>query len=219
MILTDKQKEPMAFNIIRAQYLASAVNSSQYPEMDAAAVEIAFVGRSNVGKSSLLNSLSRQHGLARISSTPGKTQTLNFYQLTAKMSEEVRKSFFLVDLPGYGYARTGRALRRQWAKFIEEYLLHSAHIKLICQLIDSRHAPMESDILTYRWLIENRLPVQVIATKVDKISKMLISKQIKTIKQELGMDGGSVIPYSAVKGIGRDQLLDVIAKLLLNYER
>ncbi|CUH93962.1 hypothetical protein P22_0024 [Propionispora sp. 2/2-37] len=219
MTFTDRQKEPVSLNIIRAQYLASAVNSSQYPEMENAAVQIAFVGRSNVGKSSLLNSLARQHGLARISSTPGKTQTLNFYQLTAKISEDIRRSFLLVDLPGYGYARTGRTLRRQWAKFIEEYLLQTSHIKLICQLIDSRHSPMESDIATYRWLIENGLPVQVVATKVDKISKMLISKQIKKIKQELGMDRDSVIPYSSAKGIGRDQLLDVIAKLLLNYER
>ncbi|SHI31208.1 ribosome biogenesis GTP-binding protein YihA/YsxC [Propionispora hippei] len=209
-----QQRGPI--QIIRAEYIASAVKQSQYPPMNEEDREFVFVGRSNVGKSSLINSLSRQHGLARTSGTPGKTQTLNFYQLTAKLDETRRQRFFLVDLPGYGYARTGREARRQWAKFIEEYLLSSPRIKLVCQLIDIRHKPMESDVLTYRWLEEQGLPLQVIATKADKISRMTVNKQLKTIQEGIGMRDGQILPYSSAKGTGRDQLLDVIGHLLLN---
>ena len=107
-------------NVLNAKYVASAVRKDQYPQEELP--EIAFIGRSNVGKSSL-NSFCRHNGLARISGTPGKTQTINFYEVNIKVEEE-RKKFFLVDLPGYGYAKTGHGNRRQWSKFIEEYLLH-----------------------------------------------------------------------------------------------
>jgi GTP-binding protein len=153
--------------------------------------------------------------LARTSGSPGKTQTLNFYQLTAKVSEEERKELFLVDLPGYGYARTGQANRRQWAKFIEEYLLKSPRLQLICQLIDVRHPPMESDISTYRWLVSNDLPVWVVATKVDKISRMAVKKQIDLIRAGLRMPNDQIVAYSSVKGTGREELLDVIGQILL----
>lgn len=204
--------ETSAVNVLNARYVASAVRADQYPEGDL--VEIAFIGRSNVGKSSLLNSLSRHNGLARTSGTPGKTQTINFYRLAVKCSEE-RQELYLVDLPGYGYARTGRTSRRQWAKFIEEYLLQSPRLKLICQLIDIRHSPMESDIQTYRWLRENRLPVKVIATKSDKISRMAMKKQVMNIKTGLGMADDNILAYSSVNGAGRLILLDAIGDLLL----
>jgi len=202
-----------SLSIIRAKYVASAVRIDQYPEGDLP--EIVFIGRSNVGKSSLINSLSRHHGLARTSGTPGKTQTINFYRLTAKISDEERFDFFLVDLPGYGYARTGQANRRQWSKFIEEYLLKSPRLKLVCQLIDIRHSPMASDIQTYRWLAANKLPVQVVATKADKISRMSMQKHTGIIKKALGLNDGEIIAYSSMKNLGRDELLDEISRVLL----
>ncbi len=200
-------------DIIKGKYVASAVRMDQYPEGDLD--EIVFIGRSNVGKSSLINSLSRHHGLARVSGTPGKTQTINFYQLTAKFNVEERADFFLVDLPGYGYARTGQSNRRQWSKFIEEYLLKSPRLKLVCQLIDIRHSPMSSDIEMYKWLVSNQLPVQVITTKADKISKMAIQKHTGMIKKALGAVESPLIVYSSTKGLGRQELLDVIGEILL----
>jgi GTP-binding protein len=202
-----------SINITSGQYVASAVRINQYPEGELH--EIAFMGRSNVGKSSLINSLCRRNGLARTSGSPGKTQTLNFYRLMAKMSEMDRREFFLVDLPGYGYARTGKANRQQWANFIEEYLLKSPRLQLACQLIDIRHAPMESDIFTYQWLVENDVPVQVIATKADKLNRMAVKKNVDAIRKGLGMKGGNIIAYSSEKGTGRPELLDVVGQILL----
>jgi len=205
--------EKGSVSIVAARYVASAVRPDQYPPEELS--EIAFIGRSNVGKSSLLNSLSRRHGLARISSTPGKTQTLNFYFLTAKKEEE-RRDFFLVDLPGYGYARTGQSNRQQWAKFSEEYLQKSPRLKLIFQLIDIRHPPMASDIAVYRWLVEHNLPVMIIATKADKISRMAAVKHVGIIRKGLGMRAADcLLPYSSSKGTGREELLDVIGEILL----
>ncbi|AJQ26985.1 MULTISPECIES: ribosome biogenesis GTP-binding protein YihA/YsxC [Pelosinus] len=200
-------------NITSGQYIASAVKIDQYPEGELH--EIAFMGRSNVGKSSLINSLSRRNGLARTSGSPGKTQTLNFYKLMAKLSDTDKRDFFLVDLPGYGYARTGKSNRQQWAKFIEEYLLKSPRLQLVCQLIDIRHDPMDSDISAYKWLIENDVPVQVIATKADKLNRMAVKKNVEAIRKGLGMKGDHIIAYSSEKGLGRPELLDVIGQILL----
>lgn len=201
-------------NIISAQLAASAVKIDQYPNPTEEIYEIAFIGRSNVGKSSLLNSLARRHGLARTSATPGKTQTINFYRLAAKI-DDIRYDFYLVDLPGYGYARTGHSNRRQWAKFSEEYLLKSPRLKLICQLIDIRHKPMASDIAIFNWIVEHNLPVQLVATKADKISRMGLKKQLDIIKKDLGAFNSDVLAYSSEKGIGRNELLDVIGHILL----
>lgn len=200
-------------HVLHGKYEASAVRFDQYPVGDL--VEIAFIGRSNVGKSSLLNSLCRHHGLARVSGTPGKTQTLNFYRLTVKDIEEIRRELFLVDLPGYGYARTGQGNRKQWAKFIEEFLLKSPRLQMVCQLIDSRHSPMASDVATYQWLIANDLRVQVIATKCDKLSRQTLPKQLADIRKKLGVKDGPVLPYSSAKGQGREELLDLIGQILL----
>jgi len=203
----------LQFTIIHADYIASAVRVEQYPKDDLS--EIAFVGRSNVGKSSLINSLARRHGLARVSGTPGKTATLNYYRLTAKLLPEERIDFFLVDLPGYGYARKGQEMRRQWTKFIEEYLTRSPNLKLVCQLIDMRHPPMDSDVRTFRWLREQGLPVQIVATKADKLSRNELAKQRGIICKELGVAKEELIAYSAVNAVGRDELLDQIQKSLL----
>ena len=200
--------------ITQGKYIASAVRVDQYPEGDLP--EVVFIGRSNVGKSSLINSLSRVGGLARVSGTPGNTQTINFYELSAKLPQvEERRSFFLVDLPGYGYAKTGQANRKVWSKFIEEYLLKSPRLRFVCQLIDIRHEPMKSDIEMFNWLVDNDLPVLIIATKADKLSKNAVQKQIKVIKKALGVPEVDVLPYSSVKSEGRSDLLDVISHVLV----
>ena len=201
-------------NIIGAEYIASAVKPEQFPEEKM--LEIAFIGRSNVGKSSLINSLTRTRNLARISGTPGKTQTINFFRLRAKYYEdESTKDFYLVDLPGYGYAKTGKSARKIWASFIEKYFLTSKQIYCVCQLIDIRHDPMQSDIDMFKWLVKNNLPVFVIATKADKISKNAVNKNIANIKKALGVPELMILPYSSVKNDGRSDLLDFIGEALV----
>ncbi|HMM22854.1 MAG TPA: ribosome biogenesis GTP-binding protein YihA/YsxC [Selenomonadales bacterium] len=201
-------------SLINAKYTASAVRADQYPAGDYA--EIALIGRSNVGKSSLINSLCRHGGLARTSGSPGKTQTLNFYTVTLKTGEEGRHPFFLVDLPGYGYARVGRESRRQWAQFIDAYLSSSPRLGMVCQLIDIRHPPMDSDIEALRRLKELGQKIQVVATKADKISRMAVRKHCEIIRRDLGLGPEArIIPYSAPSGAGREELLDEFKQILL----
>ena len=200
--------------ITQGKYIASAVKREQYPEQ--ALPEVVFMGRSNVGKSSLINSLTRVKGLARVSAQPGKTQTINFYELGAKLPDETeRRAFYLVDLPGYGYAKTGRERRATWSKFIQEYLLTSQQLRFVCQLIDCRHDPMPADVEMFHWLVEHGLPVLIIATKADKLGKQAVQKQAARIKQVLGVPELSVLPYSSLKNEGRSDLLDVIGQSLL----
>lgn len=207
---------PMEEKVIVTQgkYIASAVKKEQYPQE--ILPEIVFIGRSNVGKSSLINSLTRVKNLARVSSQPGKTQTINFYEVGAKNSgTEERKSFYLVDLPGYGYAKRGKEQRKLWAKFIEEYLLESKELRFVCQLIDIRHDPMASDVEMFRWLVEHDIPVLIVATKADKIGRNARQKQAARIRKVLGVQELSVLPYSSLKNEGRSDLLDVIVKTLV----
>ncbi len=200
--------------ITQGRYIASAVKKEQYPAEKKK--EIVFIGRSNVGKSSLINSLTRVKNLARVSGQPGKTQTINFYELGAKLEgEEGRRDFYLVDLPGYGYAKTGKERRKIWSKFIEEYLLHSENLQFVCQLIDIRHDPMASDIEMFHWLVDNHLPVLLVATKADKISRGARDKSISNIKKKLGVPEVDVLPYSSLKNEGRSELLDVIGSVLV----
>ncbi|MEX5284339.1 ribosome biogenesis GTP-binding protein YihA/YsxC [Selenomonas sputigena] len=200
--------------ITQGKYIASAVKKEQYPEIKRK--EIVFIGRSNVGKSSLINSLSRTKNLARVSGRPGKTQTINFYELGAKiLNQEKRIDFYLVDLPGYGYAHTGKRQRKIWARFIEEYLLTSEELQFVCHLMDIRHKPMVSDIEMFRWLLKHGLPVLVIATKADKLSRSIRDKNIAIMRQILGVEDLDILPYSSTKNEGRSELLDVIANVLI----
>ena len=200
----------MENKIIKADYIASAVKLSQYPEE--ILPEIAFIGRSNVGKSSLINSLCNRKNLARISQTPGKTQTINFYKATLKTHE--LKNFYLVDLPGYGYAKTSKTNRGIWAKFIDEYFTKSKQIKFICQLVDMRHAPMDSDLQMFQNILEKNLPVLIVATKSDKLSKNERAKNLAVIKKSFGIDELPILPYSSKNSEGHSELLDVIADSL-----
>ena len=213
----------MKITVISSEYVVSAVGKNQYPKENLP--EIVFIGRSNVGKSSLINSLTGRKNLARVSQTPGKTQTINFYRIKLKVQTDdsqntdennaARREFYLVDLPGYGYAKTSKSSRKVWSKFIEEYLLNSKNIKFLCQLIDIRHAPMESDLKTFDWIIESNLSVLIVATKADKISKAARDKQAGIIKAAFDIPELPVLPYSSVKNDGRAELLEVIGETLM----
>ena len=203
----------MEITIVRSEYVTSAVSRATCPEE--LLPEIVFVGRSNVGKSSLINSLTRRKSLAKTSGTPGKTQTINFFRVELKFSDDTRRAFYLVDLPGYGYARTSKVNRKLWAKFIDEYLSSRRDIKFVCQLIDMRHPPMESDLKSFANLVEKNLPVLIVATKSDKIGKTERQKHIDAIKNSLNVDAESILPYSSTKNEGRSELLDVIANSLI----
>ena len=200
--------------ITKAAYLASAVRRDQYPEEQRPAV--AFIGRSNVGKSSLINSLTRIRQLAHISGKPGKTQTINFYELLMRIDGgEERHPVHLVDLPGYGYAKAARESRKTWAKFIEEYFLHAENLHFVALLLDIRHAPMTSDCKMFDWLVAHDIPVLVIATKADKLGRTARQKQLSLMRRTLGVPDLSILPYSVPKNEGRTELLDVMKEYLL----
>ena len=195
--------------IVKSEYVTSAVSRKTCPEE--LLPEFVFVGRSNVGKSSLINSLTNRNSLARTSGTPGKTQTINFFKITLNDHRE----FYLVDLPGYGYAKTSKTNRKLWAKFIDEYLSSRRNIKFVCQLIDMRHPPMESDLKSFASLVEKNLPVLIVATKSDKLGKTERQKHLDVIKKSLGVEAESILPYSSIKNEGRSELLDVIVNSLI----
>ena len=200
--------------ITKAAYLASAVRRDQYPEEQHPAV--AFIGRSNVGKSSLINSLTRIRQLAHVSGKPGKTQTINFYELLMRIDGgEERHPVHLVDLPGYGYAKAARESRKTWAKFIEEYFLHAENLHFVCLLLDIRHAPMPSDRKMFDWLVSHDIPVLVVATKADKLGRTAQQKQLSLMRRTLGVPDLSILPYSVPKNEGRTELLDVMKEYLL----
>ncbi len=203
------------WDIIKSKYIASAVRKEQYPAEKL--VEAAFIGRSNVGKSSLINSLCRRNGLARVSSTPGKTQTINYYELMAKRmidGGDERASFYLVDLPGYGFARTNKANKEQWSGFISKYLSGSENLAVVCQLIDIRHKPLASDLECFRWLKSNGLRVQVILTKADKLSKNAAASQKALFRREMGLHEDEIITYSSANHTMRSELIERIMKAL-----
>ena len=205
------------WDIIRSKYVASAVRADQYPTLRM--IEAAFIGRSNVGKSSLINSLCRRNGLARVSATPGKTQTINFYELEAKRTDEgldERAKFYLVDLPGYGFAKTNRNNKEQWSGFISKYLSESENLGLVCQLIDIRHKPLDSDVECYQWLKECGLRVQVVLTKSDKLSKNAAMSQKALFKRELGLSEEDIITYTSSQHTNRSELINRIMAALVD---
>ena len=169
--------------------------------------EIAFAGKSNVGKSSLINGLMNRKSLARTSSQPGKTQTINYYNVNSEL--------YFVDLPGYGYATANEAVKAQWGKLIEDYLHQSKKILAVFLLIDIRHAPSENDRIMYDWILERGYKPIIIATKADKIKRSQLQKNIKVIKEGLGLKKESIIiPFSAETKQGRDEVWKLMDELL-----
>jgi GTP-binding protein len=166
-------------------------------------IEIAFAGKSNVGKSSLINALMNRKSYARISAEPGKTQTINFYN--------INNDFYLVDLPGYGYARANIEVKAKWGKMIERYLHQSEKLRAVFLLIDIRHDPSDNDKLMYEWVLSNGYKPIIIATKLDKINRSQIQKHVKMVKEGLGVDKDTiVIPFSAETKQGRDEIYQII---------
>ena len=173
--------------------------------------EIAFAGKSNVGKSSLINGLLNRKSLARTSATPGKTQTINFYN--------VNEELYLVDLPGYGYAKVSEAEKVKWGQLIERYLNNSEQLKAVFLLIDIRHEPSANDRMMYDWIVEMGYNPIIIATKLDKIKRSQIQKQIKLIKTTLDLVPGTVvIPFSATTKQGRDEIWELVEENFLVRE-
>ena len=170
-------------------------------------VEIAFAGKSNVGKSSLINGLLNRKALARTSSTPGKTQTINFYN--------INESFYFVDLPGYGYAKVSVKEREKWGKMIERYLNNSEKLVLVFLLIDIRHEPSANDKLMYDWIVQNGVSPVIIATKLDKIKRSQIQKNTSVIRKALGMDQDDIMfTFSAQTKQGRDEIWAYIESMM-----
>ena len=175
--------------------------TSTLPENDKP--EIAFAGKSNVGKSSLINALMNRKSYARISATPGKTQTINFYNINDVM--------YLVDLPGYGYAKVSEKEKEQWGRLIERYLHSSARLKAVFLLIDIRHEPSANDKMMYRWIVDQGYEPVIIATKLDKIKRSQIQKHIKMIREGLSLvPGTKVIPFSSSTKQGREEIWELI---------
>ena len=190
----------MALNLHKAEFLTSAVNAKGYPDHDLK--EIALVGRSNVGKSSLINTLVGRRKFARTSNQPGRTQTINFYQVD---------TLCLVDLPGYGYAKVPAGVREKWGPMIENYLSSRSNLIGILHLVDVRHKPTADDQTMNSWLREMDMPYVLIATKADKISRGKYGRHVKVIREALGIEP---VLFSAETRQGREQILTFIQQMM-----
>lgn len=195
--------------ITSAEFIISAMRISQYPTDNLP--EFMLVGRSNVGKSSFINTITNNKKMARVSNTPGKTRNLNFYLLN--------NSFYLVDVPGYGYASTSKKEQRKFGLMIEEYLENRPNLARVFMLVDLRHKPSGDDVLMYKYLKYFNLPVTVVGTKSDKISKNKLVKAQDTVLKELQLEqGDSLIALSNVNKEGRDKVLSEIEGLINETE-
>ena len=190
--------------ITAAEFIKSAFNESHWTTEGLP--EIAFLGRSNVGKSSLINSLLQRKGLARTSNTPGRTQSINFFL--------INEQFYFVDLPGYGYAKVSKTMRADWGKMAEEYLAERQELALCVQLIDSRHLPTALDRQLHEWLAFHGKRHVIVATKADKLSSNKLNKSLREIEAALEQPESGLIAYSAQTGKGRDALWQEIGKAL-----
>ena len=184
--------------------VTSAIPDTEYPE-------VAFAGKSNVGKSSLINSLMNRKSYARTSSQPGKTQTINFYNINDCM--------YLVDLPGYGYANASPAVKAKWGKMIEKYLRKSANLKQVFLLVDIRHDPSENDKMMYNWIVDNGFRPVIIATKLDKLKRSQVAKHVKAVRTGLGLrEDDILIPFSSETKQGLDVLWETVVIFENIYE-
>lgn len=190
--------------IKQAEFVKSAVYEKDYPE-ELSNIEFAFVGRSNVGKSSLINSITRRGKLARISKTPGRTQLINYFI--------INNEFFLVDLPGYGFAKVPKAMKAEWGQTMERYLA-SKRKKLVFVLLDIRRVPTAEDMDMLHWLDYFDIPFKIIFTKMDKVSNNEKFKCLKAIRTKLEFHNEDVFFHSSLKDTGRDEILDYIEEIL-----
>jgi GTP-binding protein len=191
--------------ISSAEFVKSAFNGSQWTTDGLP--EIAFLGRSNVGKSSLINSLLLRKGLARTSNTPGRTQSINFFLING--------SFYFADLPGYGYAKVSKTMRVEWGQMAEEYLAERDELALCVQLIDSRHKPSPLDLQLNEWLVYHEKPHVIAATKADKLSKNELQRSLAAAQKVF--PATAIIAYSARTGRGRDELWAAISAAMNNF--
>ena len=184
--------------------VTSAIPDTEYPE-------VAFAGKSNVGKSSLINSLMNRKSYARTSSQPGKTQTINFYNINDCM--------YLVDLPGYGYANASPAVKAKWGKMIEKYLRKSVNLKQVFLLVDIRHDPSENDKMMYNWIVDNGFRPVIIATKLDKLKRSQVAKHVKAVRTGLGLrEDDILIPFSSETKQGLDELWETVESYVVPEE-
>ena len=205
--LSDKEK----YMIVKSAELETVCGiTSKLPDNDLP--EIAFAGKSNVGKSSLINGLLNRKSLARTSAQPGKTQTINFYN--------VNKNLYFVDLPGYGYAKVSVEIRAKWGKMIERYLHGSPQLKKVFLPIDIRHVPSENDCMMYDWIVDNGYEPVIICTKLDKIKRSQVQKNLKLIREKLDLvPGTTMIPFSAQTKQGRDEIWNLIEETLAQEQQ
>ncbi|GGA86040.1 ribosome biogenesis GTP-binding protein YihA/YsxC [Ornithinibacillus halotolerans] len=191
--------------VTNAEIVISAVSQKQYP--DDRLPEIALAGRSNVGKSSFINKLISRKSLARTSSKPGKTQTINFYR--------INESFYFVDVPGYGYAKVSKTEREKWGKMMEEYFINRENLEAVLLITDIRHAPTNDDIMMYDFLKHYELPVIVVATKLDKIPKGKRAQYLKRTINTLQIEKGDVVlPFSSETGEGKEEAWRILSKYI-----
>jgi GTP-binding protein len=189
---------------VSVEFLISAFSPAQFPRGDRP--EVAFVGRSNVGKSSLINSLLGKKEVAKVSATPGRTRAVNFFDVTAHWR--------FVDLPGYGYAEVPEAMRKSWKELIEVYLVGREALQGVVLIVDIRRDPKDADLQILNFLADQGRPVLVVATKVDKLSKKQTDDQLTAIAQGLGITKESIVPYSSLKGTGRQAVWEELRALL-----
>jgi GTP-binding protein len=200
---TAREADPLV--IRRLEFLGGQASVTGWKPVSALP-EISFSGRSNVGKSSLLNSLVSRKALARVSATPGKTREINFFR--------VNDAFHLVDLPGYGYARVSKTARQAWRPLIEGYLQTSQHLRGVVQLVDARHAPSPDDLRMMDFLASLGVPTIVVATKVDKLGRAERVPTLANLAAQLGIEDEQLIPFSARTGEGRDDLAQAVVSVL-----
>lgn len=188
--------------VTQAEFIISAVGPDQYP--DDALPEIALAGRSNVGKSSLINRMINRKNLARTSSQPGKTQCLNYYRVNNEM--------YFVDFPGYGYAKVSKTQRQAWGKMIERYLMERETLQLVLQVVDLRHPPSKDDEMMNEWLAHYEIPTCVVATKADKLPRSQWPKHMKVIRNAFNLSANHpFVLFSSELGMGRDELWSILA--------
>ena len=199
----EQKRDPL---IVRRLEFLGGMASPQGWRPETTLPEVAFAGRSNVGKSSLINTLLRRSKAARVSNTPGRTREINFFK--------VNDQFVLVDLPGYGYARISKDRKAEWKPMIESYLRSSPNLKGIVQLLDVRHDPTKDDLQMFDFLAQVGVPTMVVMTKTDKLTKAQAAARITAITASLGLEDDQVIPFSSTTGVGRDDLAESVLALI-----